>query len=196
MDINLSTRNLLERRKAANVVGMSVGHDNMADISWLLSQRVQGPQDGTHTARNSSVNQSATIRRIQEIDIDRAHRNDIEPLRDLCNLYCAHEDNPAEETRKLLPPSLFARLCKKGSSSNGRFEPKKATIENAGIKKVCDQTPQARQKTISRLAYDLSTPRHRSLLQPWRTRRLTVWSHRYADRTKRTIKNTFDRAQV
>jgi hypothetical protein len=148
------------------------------------------------TLPETPVNQSATIRRIQEIDIDRAHRNDIEPIRDLCNLYFAHEDNPAEETRKLLPPSLFARLCKKGSWSNGRFEPKNATIENAGIKKVCDQTPQDPQKTISRLAYGLSTPRHRSVLQPWRTRRLTVLSHRYADRTKRTIKNAFDCAQV
>jgi hypothetical protein len=106
MDVGLSTRNLFQRRKAANVIGMSVGQDNMADISGLLAQRVQGPQDGTYTARNSSVNQSATIGRIQEKGIDRADRNDIESIRNLCYLYSAHED-PAEEMRKLLPlPSL------------------------------------------------------------------------------------------
>jgi hypothetical protein len=53
--------NLLESRKATNMIGMSVSQNDMADIPRLLPQRAQGPQDGSSTARNSRVNQSATI---------------------------------------------------------------------------------------------------------------------------------------
>jgi hypothetical protein len=139
MDINLITGNRFQRRKAANVIGMSVGQDNMADISGLLAQRVQGPHDGTYAARNSGVNQGAAIGRIQKKGIHRADRNDIESIRDLCYLYSALK------TPRKRCASYYLRLhCmtgKKGSWTNGRSEPNDHTIENAGVKKGCCQRP-------------------------------------------------------
>src|ERR1700757_4023656 len=123
MDISLSAGNPFERRKAAKVIGMSVGQDNMANISRLLVQRVQGPQDGTYATRNSSVNKGATIGRIQEKGIDRADRNDIESIRDPCYFYSAHKD-PAEAMRKRLPPpSLHDRQKARGPTANSNRKP-------------------------------------------------------------------------
>jgi hypothetical protein len=61
VNISFCRRNLLESRKTTYVIGMSVGQNDMSDIPRLLAQRVQSPQDGSRTARNPRVNQSATI---------------------------------------------------------------------------------------------------------------------------------------